>query len=108
MAHNPFPNLSNKTIKMRSFFLFSLLVAAASAFVAPANQAVGKFDFWIEDSVEEAEWWASWSRWRNQLMRSEAMQYGLENKKSCCTPENDLIGHYDAVYDQVVDSWIDG
>ncbi|KAK1745479.1 hypothetical protein QTG54_003403 [Skeletonema marinoi] len=25
---------------MRSFFLFSLLVAAASAFVAPANQAV--------------------------------------------------------------------
>jgi hypothetical protein len=30
---------------MRSFFLFSLLVAAASAFVAPANQAVGKCKF---------------------------------------------------------------
>jgi hypothetical protein len=28
---------------MRSFFLFALLVAAASAFVAPANKAVGKF-----------------------------------------------------------------
>ena len=27
---------------MRSFFLFALLVAAASAFVAPAGQAVGK------------------------------------------------------------------
>jgi len=34
---------------MRSFFLFSLLVAAASAFVAPANQAVGKFKFCFED-----------------------------------------------------------
>jgi len=27
---------------MKSFFLLSLLVAAASAFVAPANKAVGK------------------------------------------------------------------
>ena len=27
---------------MRSFFLLALLVAAASAFVAPANKAVGK------------------------------------------------------------------
>lgn len=40
---------------MRSFFLFSLLVAAASAFVAPANQAVGKFDINFEDFAEEAE-----------------------------------------------------
>jgi fructosamine-3-kinase len=41
MTHNPFTTtLSNNTIKMRTFFLFSLLVAAASAFVAPANQAV--------------------------------------------------------------------
>jgi hypothetical protein len=37
---------------MRSFFLFALLVAAASAFVAPANMAVGEFlmlvaDFWV-------------------------------------------------------------
>jgi hypothetical protein len=34
----------NSTIKMRTFFLFSLLVAAASAFVAPVNQAVGKLN----------------------------------------------------------------
>jgi hypothetical protein len=27
---------------MRTFFLLALLVAAASAFVAPANKAVGK------------------------------------------------------------------
>jgi len=38
------------TIKMRSFFLFSLLVAAASAFVAPANQAVGKCKLFWDDS----------------------------------------------------------
>lgn len=31
-----------KFVKMRSFFLFALLVAAASAFVAPVNKAVGK------------------------------------------------------------------
>ena len=30
------------TANMRSLFLFALLVAAASAFVAPANKAVGK------------------------------------------------------------------
>ena len=30
---------------MRSLFLFALLVAAASAFVAPANRAVGEFLF---------------------------------------------------------------
>lgn len=34
---------------MRSFFLFSLLVAAASAFVAPANQAVGKSNFELKN-----------------------------------------------------------
>ena len=36
-------------VKMRSFFLLSLLVAAASAFVAPANKAVGKIFFSGED-----------------------------------------------------------
>ena len=40
--HNTNKQASPNTDKMRSFFLFALLVAAASAFVAPANKAVGK------------------------------------------------------------------
>jgi hypothetical protein len=40
--HNSNKQASPNTDKMRSFFLFALLVAAASAFVAPANKAVGK------------------------------------------------------------------
>ena len=44
MAQTPHYSSTNKQDKMRTFFLFSLLVAAASAFVAPANRAVGKIN----------------------------------------------------------------
>ena len=37
------------TTTMRSLFVLALLVAAASAFVAPANKAVGKIFFSGED-----------------------------------------------------------
>lgn len=63
--HNSTVNHNNITLstfaKMRSFFLLALLVAAASAFVAPANKAVGESLFLgrLLSDGRRAERWAT-------------------------------------------------